>query len=125
LMTIVPVALIYLVAVQFVGRSVESWFAVPVERALDSGLALGRASLDSMLAELSQRARSISAELVETPQEAWAGMLNRLREQSGVPEAVIVSGTGRIVAASGSRISSLVPDLPPANALRQARLTRQ
>jgi nitrogen fixation/metabolism regulation signal transduction histidine kinase len=104
---------------------VESWFAVPVERALDSGLALGRASLDSMLAELSQRARSISAELVETPQEAWAGMLNRLREQSGVPEAVIVSGTGRIVAASGSRISSLVPDLPPANALRQARLTRQ
>jgi len=125
LMTIVPVALIYLVAVQFVGRSVESWFAVPVERALDSGLALGRATIDSMLAELSQRARSISAELVETPQETWAGMLNRLREQSGVQDAVIVSGTGRIVAASGSRISSLVPELPPPNALRQARLTRQ
>jgi nitrogen fixation/metabolism regulation signal transduction histidine kinase len=125
LMTIVPVALIYLVAVQFVGRSVESWFAVPVERALDSGLALGRTTLDSMLVDLAQRARSISAELVEAPQDGWAGMLNRLREQSGVQDALIVSGAGRIVAASGSRISSLVPDLPPASALRQARLTRQ
>ncbi|MCM5571321.1 ATP-binding protein [Burkholderiaceae bacterium FT117] len=125
LMTIVPVALIYLVAVQFVGRSVESWFAVPVERALDSGLALGRSTLDAMLTDLSQRARSISAELVEAPERDWANALNRLREQSGVQDALIVSGTGRIVAASGNRLASLVPDLPPANALRQARLTRQ
>jgi nitrogen fixation/metabolism regulation signal transduction histidine kinase len=125
LMTVVPVALIYLVAVQFVGRSVESWFAVPVERALDSGLALGRATLDAMLADLSQRARTMSADLVETPQQSWPAALNRLREQGGVQEALIVSGTGRIVAASGNQLSSFVPELPPANALRQARLTRQ
>lgn len=125
LMTVVPVALIYLVAVQFVGRSVESWFAVPVERALDSGLALGRATLDAMLADLSQRARTMSADLVETPQASWPAALNRLREQGGVQEALIVSGTGRIVAASGNQLSSFVPELPPANALRQARLTRQ
>ena len=49
LMTVMPVALIYLVAVQFVGRSIESWFDVPVERALESGLNLGRTSLDSLL----------------------------------------------------------------------------
>jgi nitrogen fixation/metabolism regulation signal transduction histidine kinase len=125
LMTVVPVALIYLVAVQFVGRSVESWFAVPVERALDSGIALGRATLDAMLADLSQRARTMSADLVETPPPAWPVALNRLREQGGVEEALIVSGSGRIVAASGNRLSSLVPELPPASALRQARLTRQ
>jgi nitrogen fixation/metabolism regulation signal transduction histidine kinase len=47
LMTVVPVALVFFVAVQFVGRSIESWFDVPLERALDSGLVLARASLDS------------------------------------------------------------------------------
>ncbi|MFA7667006.1 MAG: HAMP domain-containing protein, partial [Burkholderiaceae bacterium] len=124
LMTVVPAVLIYLVAVQFVGRSVESWFAVPVERALESGIALGRASLESMLTDLSQRARTISAELVDTPQAEWPAALNRLREQGGVQEALIVSGTGRIVSASGNWLSSLVPELPPASALRQARLTR-
>ena len=37
LMTVVPVALVFFVAVQFVGRSIESWFDVPLERALESG----------------------------------------------------------------------------------------
>ena len=56
-MTVVPVLLIYLVAVQFLGRSIESWFDVPMERALDSGLTLGRTTLDSMLVDLGARAR--------------------------------------------------------------------
>ena len=125
LMTVVPVALIYLVAVQFVGRSVESWFAVPVERALESGLALGRTALEAMLADLSRNARTISAELVETPPPAWPATLNRMREQIGVQDALIVSGAGRIIAASGNQFARLVPDPPPPSALRQARLTRQ
>src|SRR5690606_8161828 len=104
LMTVVPVALIYLVAVQFVGRSVESWFAVPVERALESGIALGRTTLDAMLADLSQKARAISAELVELPQQEWPAVLNRLSVQIGVQDALIVSGTGRLVAASGTHL---------------------
>jgi nitrogen fixation/metabolism regulation signal transduction histidine kinase len=125
LMTVVPVALIYLVAVQFVGRSVESWFAVPVERALDAGISLGRASLDSMLADLLRKARTIGTELVETPQAGWPATLNTLREQVGVQDALLVSGSGRIIAASASQFERLVPDPPPPQALRQARLTRQ
>lgn len=125
LMTVIPVALIYLVAVQFVGRSVESWFAVPVERSLDAGLALGRTTLDSMLADLLRKARTISAELVEAPPAGWPGMLNTLREQAGVQDALLLSGSGRVIAASASQFEQLVPDPPPPQALRQARLTRQ
>jgi len=124
LMTVVPVALIYLVAVQFVGRSVESWFAVPVERALESGIALGRTTLDAMLADLSQKARAITAELVELPQQEWPAVLNRLSVQIGVQDALIVSGTGRLVAASGTQLR-LIPDPPPSEALRRARQARE
>jgi len=125
LMTVIPVALIYLVSVQFVGRSIESWFAVPVERALESGLNLGRNALDSLLNDLAQKARGVASELADAPEHEWPSALNRLRDQVGVQDALIASGTGRIITTSGSRYGRLVPDLPSSSALRQARMTRQ
>ena len=125
LMTVIPVALIYLVSVQFVGRSIESWFAVPVERALESGLNLGRTALDSLLNDLTQKARGVAGELADAPEADWPTTLNRSRNQVGVEEAMIASGTGRIITPSGSRFGMLVPDLPSSGALRQARITRQ
>jgi hypothetical protein len=38
---VLPGALVYGVSVQFVTRSIESWFDVRVEKALESGLHLG------------------------------------------------------------------------------------
>ncbi|GAA4409460.1 sensor histidine kinase [Quisquiliibacterium transsilvanicum] len=125
LMSVLPVALVFLVAVQFVGRSIESWFDVPLERALDSGLSLARASLESQLSDLTQKARVMAAELAESPPGALSSTLSGLRDQAGVQEALVLSGSGRIVVASGGRFAQLVPDLPPSDVLRQARLTRQ
>jgi nitrogen fixation/metabolism regulation signal transduction histidine kinase len=125
LMTVLPVALVFLVAVQFVGRSIESWFDVPLERALDSGLSLARASLDAMVGDLAKKSRVMAAELAETPAIGWPSAIGRLREQSGAQEALVLTGSGGIVLASGGRFAQLVPDLPSAEALRQARLTRQ
>ena len=125
LMTVLPVALIYLVSVQFVGRSIESWFAVPVERGLESGLTLGRTALDSLLSDLAQKARNVAVELSDTPRSSWPETLNLRREQLGIGDALIASGTGRIITTSGSRFAGLVPDLPPPGAMRQARLMRQ
>jgi nitrogen fixation/metabolism regulation signal transduction histidine kinase len=124
LMTVVPVLLIYVVAVQFLGRSIESWFDVPMERALDSGLVLGRTTLDSMLVDLNAKARLAAVELEGSAPLQWADKLQELRERLGVQEALIITSSGRILQASGSRFSSLVPDMPSAAALRQARVTR-
>ena len=41
LMAVVPGVLIYIISVQFMAKSVESWFNVKVDSALDSGLSLG------------------------------------------------------------------------------------
>ena len=43
-----PGLLIYGVSYQFVSRSIEAWFDVKVEGALDAGLNLGRATLDTL-----------------------------------------------------------------------------
>lgn len=124
LMTVVPVLFIYLVAIAFVGRSIESWFDVPLERALESGLTLGRAALDASRVEFSAKGRAIAIELSDTPLSQWASTLNRLRDQNGIQEAVILTGTGRIITTSGGQFAPLIPDMPSSDQLRRARMTR-
>jgi nitrogen fixation/metabolism regulation signal transduction histidine kinase len=65
LMAVVPGVLVYSASVQFLGKSIESWFDVKVDQALEGGLSLGRAMLDNRLEELpSERKSATGATLV-------------------------------------------------------------
>ena len=81
IIAVLPGALVYGVSVQFVTRSIESWFDVRVEKALESGLHLGRSALDSLLAELAQKGESMTNELADVPEAgrraAFAGRKKR------------------------------------------------
>lgn len=123
LVGILPGLMIYLVSVQFVSRSIESWFDVRVEAALESGLNLGRTALESQLGDLEVKARSIALEIADLSDTAQATQLSRLRGQNNLQEATIVSAASRIVA-TDSDAGSLLPTLPTQAMLRQARLTR-
>ena len=65
LMAILPGALVYGVSVQFLGKSIESWFDVKVDRALEGGLNLGRTILDNLLEELRSKAQAAALTLSE------------------------------------------------------------
>ena len=52
---VLPGLLVYAVSVQFLGKSIESWFDVRVEKALEGGLNLGRNALENSLKELSKK----------------------------------------------------------------------
>jgi nitrogen fixation/metabolism regulation signal transduction histidine kinase len=121
---VLPGTVIYLVSVQFVSRSIESWFDVRVESALESGLNLSRSALDTSLADLSGKARSIAAELADVADINQINQLSRLRDQSPQLQATVLTGNGRLLANIGGRIGELVPDLPNSAMLRQARTTR-
>ncbi len=124
LIGILPGTVIYVVSVQFVSRSIESWFDVRVESALEAGLNLGRTALDSSLADLNAKARAMALELADYSDASQITQLSRLRDQSQLQEALIVTSSNRVVASAGGNIGSLVPELPTANMLSQARLTR-
>ncbi|MEW5882240.1 MAG: ATP-binding protein [Pseudomonadota bacterium] len=124
LMGVLPGVLIYVVSVQFLSRSIESWFDVRVDRALESGLSLGRAVLEAQLADVSAKARAIALELADVPEAQQLQALDRLRERAGIHEALIVTASGRLIGASGARIGDLVPEIPTAAHLRQARTQR-
>jgi len=121
LMAVVPGALIYGMSVQFLARSIESWFEVPVDRALEGGINLGRGALDGMLNDLVAKADAMALALSTRPVEEHIGSLNALREQAGVQEATLFSERGRMLAYSGNERSGLLPELPGAAALQQIR----
>jgi nitrogen fixation/metabolism regulation signal transduction histidine kinase len=122
LIGILPGVVIYLVSVQFVSRSIESWFDVHVESALQSGLNLSHAALESSLGDLSARARTLAAEWSDLSNSAQATQLGRLSEQN--LEASIVTANGQVIASVGGHLGTLVPNLPSPAMLQQARLPR-
>ena len=124
MMAVVPGALVYTVSVQFLAKSIESWFDVKVDAALEGGINLGQSALDQMLGELHAKARTVALELADRAAPQQVVLLGRLRDQAGAQEAVIVSASGRVIASASEDVSRLVPDLPSPQALRQARVGR-
>ena len=122
LVAVLPGALVYAVSVQFLGKSIESWFDVRVDRALDGGLNLGRNALDYLQREAGNKAGQIAAALGEPGAGSVVSRLNRAAEQAGVYEAALFSTAGTVLAVAGIGGSTATPEPPPAQALRRARL---
>ena len=121
LVAVLPGALVYAVSVQFLGRSIESWFDVRVDRALEGGLALGRNALDYLSRETTNKATQIAAQIADT-EGPYPIALSRATEQAGVSEAALFSAGGSVLAVAGAASGPVSPEAPPAQALRRARL---
>jgi nitrogen fixation/metabolism regulation signal transduction histidine kinase len=123
LVGVVPGLLVYTVSLQFLAKSIESWFDVRVERALEGGLNLGRAALDVTLNELLLKAHVMALDLSETPRREQPTVLARLRDQAYVEEAWLMTAGGEVLARAKREPGKLVPP-PSAQALRDARQVR-
>ncbi|SDK67572.1 Signal transduction histidine kinase involved in nitrogen fixation and metabolism regulation [Methylophilus rhizosphaerae] len=122
LMALIPGMIVYLVSVNFLSRSIESWFNVKVESALDGGLNLGQRALDIMLADVKDKAQSMSVSLsLQTMSSSHYSQLNDLREKAGIQDAALLSTQGAILAVSSADPNSFLPELPSVPQLRQAR----
>ncbi len=124
LMAVVPGTLIYGVSVQFLTRSIESWFDVRVDSALEGGINLGRSVLDAQLQDLVKKSEAAALSLADEPANAQFSALNRLREQTGVQEATLFSARGQVLAFSSTETSSLLPQFPSPSILRTVRAQR-
>lgn len=121
MMALIPGLIVYTVSVNFLTRSIESWFNVKVEAALDGGLRLGQNALDSLLADLQEKGESMALALAFQPASAQFSLLNELRDRSGVHDAVLLTPQGRILAFSSADASGFLPELPSLAQLRQAK----
>jgi len=124
LVAVLPGALLYGVSIQFLGKSIESWFDVRVDRALEGGLNLGRNALEYLLKETTNKATQLALTLEESERGGLVANLNRASEQAGIYEAALFSSTGGVLAVGGISGSMATPEPPPPQALLRARVQK-
>ncbi len=121
LMAIIPGGLVYAISVQFLNRSIDSWFDVPVDRALDSALDLARGALDADLVEVARQAREAAARIAQStaqsitePTAGSTNIVKQIREQFGFDEVAIIAENGDMDAWAGTanQVTRLMPDRP-------------
>jgi len=117
----VPGLVVYSASVFFLNRSIETWFDVRVDNALGSGVNLGRAAIDDLLADLNKKSQRMALALSDQGAGSVITLLSTLREQGGVQELTLFNERGGVVAHVGSERGGLVPALPGKSVLWQVR----
>lgn len=125
IMGILPVALVSLVSVQFLARSIDSWFSQSVEGALRSGADLGGAVVESLKLETQGNARRLAMAIESVPDAELNSLLEVALEGRPQTEVMVLSTQAKVLAIRSSTLFRLVPDLPTTEALFQVRTARQ
>lgn len=142
LLAVTPVTILYGFSLDFLRRGVDSWFDVRIGDALSSSLLLGREALDLRMRQLLAQTQSMADELAQgasapatlnldalrqpggiVAATSWVpgpAQLDNMRNRSGAEELTLLSAGGELIASS-SRITELVPHLPPDAVMRQVR----
>ncbi len=118
-MSVLPGILVYAVSVEFLSKSIESWFDVRVEKALEGGLNLGKNALDNRLDELSRKTQFIALLLAEKSPEHYQSALRRLIDEGTAQEAAVFTPAGQAVAFASKNPASQ-PSFPDAYMLAEA-----
>ena len=119
LMVIIPVSVVYFVSFNFLTKSIDSWFNVKVESALEGGLSLGQKTLDILMKDIELKSKSIAFSLGNTDENLRNNQLIDLREKFAIFQAIIIDNKNNIIAIS-SENSANIPQLPPADDLIKA-----
>ena len=105
LIAVLPCLLIYAVSSQFIGRSIDSWFNVRIEHALDSGVELSRASIAHFQTQTADRTQLMADALSDLPDADRSELLPNLRERYGLNNAFILGKSGTIIATAMTTVS--------------------
>ena len=117
LVGVVPGLILYGVSLQFVSRSIETWFDVQVESALDSGLELGRVTLRVAQEEILAEGNYIAEQIVQVPSgttsEQVGTMVMKIRNQFGIQEVSLFNAQRNLILTSESRPKKYLPAPTP------------
>ncbi|OIN02997.1 histidine kinase [Polynucleobacter sp. QLW-P1DATA-2] len=123
LVGIVPGLILYGVSLQFVSRSIETWFDVKVESALDSGLELGRVTLRVAQEEILGEGNFIAEQIVQVPagssSEQVGAMVMKIRNQFGIQEVTLFNMQRSFIFSSEARPKKFLP-APSAEVIAEA-----
>ncbi|QWD64058.1 ATP-binding protein [Polynucleobacter sp. MWH-UH2A] len=117
LVGIVPGLILYGVSLQFVSRSIETWFDVQVESALNSGLELGRVTLRVAQEEILGEGNFIAEQIAQVPSgtssEQVGAMVMKIRNQFGIQEVSLFTMQRSLIFSSELKSKKYLPAPSP------------
>jgi nitrogen fixation/metabolism regulation signal transduction histidine kinase len=121
LLSLVPAAIVFYYSMQFLEQSIDSWFDVRIDQAMEDALQLGQAALDERMRGLLKQTEQTAGQLADSPVSLLAIRLDELREASEGGEMTVFSRQGRILAFSGAQAGTIIPELPEIGVLLQVK----
>ena len=123
LVGVVPGLILYGVSLQFVSRSIETWFDVKIESALNSGLELGRVTLQIAQEEILAEGNFIAEQVVQVPPGTSSDqvgiMIMKIRNQFGIQEVSLFNMQRNLILTSELKAKNHLP-APSAEVVAEA-----
>ena len=123
LVGVVPGLILYGVSLQFVSRSIETWFDVKVESALNSGLELGRVTLQIAQEEVLAEGNFIAEQIAQVPtgssSDQVGAMIMKIRNQFGIQEVSLFNMQRNLILTSEVKPNKYSP-APSAEVVAEA-----
>ena len=116
-LVVLPSTILYFFSIQFIQRSIDSWFDASVEQALRDAMSLSKSAVDDKKKNhLKQLKRLV--ETIQKKNEAFTVLtLSEIRAKSGADEVTLLTSRGKLVASTSEEEDEIVPDIPPSELL--------
>ena len=121
LLSIVPVSLVFAFSVRFINNSIDTWFDVRVEQAMEYAIDLSRDSLGVQMRTYVKDSQRVTNEIGKISQELYVTELDRLRQKGDASEFTLLTKSNRVVASSSDKLLQVIPSRPSENILLQVK----
>lgn len=118
-LAVLPVGAVFYFSVQFINRSIDSWFTLNVGSALNDALVLSREALAGETGPFAGASAQAARMLADRGPEPLAPALDRLRGELGASAIGVFTNTGQSLAASAAGTSAPALAVPDASLATQ------
>jgi len=120
-LVVAPLVVVYLFAIQFLNRGIDTWFDVEIESGLNDALTLSRAALDRRIYTSMERTRQMANSLMRSEGGDLVAALGELRRDAGAIDVTVYGRNYLIVATSHQDPAAPFPAPPPEDVVLQLR----
>ena len=118
-LAVAPLAVVYLFAVQFLNRGIDTWFDVEIERGLTDALTLSRSAFDRRIQTSMENTQRIAEELLRSDGTDLVAVLGEQRLESGATEVTLFGQHYFVVATNTQDSATPFPGVPPEDIVQQ------
>ena len=122
-LVVAPLVVVYLFAVQFLNRGIDTWFDVEIQGGLQDALSLSSAALDRRIYTSMEHTQQIAQALLRSDGSDLVPLLGQVRRDAGAIDVTLYGRNYLIVATSHQDLSAPFPSTPPEDVMLQLHQT--